>query len=161
MMAPKKQAQEKKGQWKVQESLASSSSFITLKLGRNACERLLGTGNPTTVKWIRDNTLLFTQARTIEQRYLQRETLSHEESPKGYGARVTRVPPAASQASAASQAESIDVGEYEPDANNEVSAISVASFLVSGALARLQLSHVVYECPSWSRRRLRLGPSSN
>lgn len=138
-MPPKKQAQKKKGQWTLEQSPARSSSFITLKLSRSAYQRLLRITNPATLSWIKGNTLLWTQARTISQQYLKEQTtepangedaLSHAKSPNNSGGHVLRVLPAT--ISAASHAEPADDGDEQTDAKNKVSTMPFALFLLSG-----------------------------
>ncbi|KAK5941363.1 hypothetical protein PMZ80_006641 [Knufia obscura] len=131
---PKKQAPKRKGQWEVQESLAKSSTFITLKLGKSACERFLSTRDPATLRWIKKNTVLVTQRHIIEQQYLDDEpeepanvedALSHGDSPDVV--HVPPVPPALPQISAASHGETTDDSDRRRGANNKVSAISSTS----------------------------------
>jgi len=139
-MPPKKQAQMKRDHWILGQPPTTSSSFITLKLGRSAYERLLRRANPETLKWIRTNTLLWTQARTIAQRYLKDEStkpanvadiLSRATNDDaGRSGRVLRVPPVT--LSAASHAEPADDGDKQTDGNNEVSTVSSAFLFLSG-----------------------------
>ena len=131
-MPPKKQLYSyENGEVVVDETLAESSSFITLNLGRSACDRLLSTTNHATLRWIKLNTLLFTQADIIEQQYLQAErfevtnAVPHGVAPEE---KLLRLP--GDTLSAASQAEPDNDTDQQSGTNNEVSTISFASFLV-------------------------------
>jgi len=148
-MPLKKQAQRKEGQWTLAQLPAKSSSFITLKLGRSAYQRLLRKANPATLRWIKSNTLLWTQAQTITQQYLKEKTtepangkvaLSHAKSPNNWngGGQVLRLPPVT--ISAASHAEPADDGDEQNDANNKVGTTPFCFISSVWRMARSQLS---------------------
>lgn len=138
-MPPKKQAQMKRSHWVLEQSLTTSSTFITLKLGRSAYERLLRRANPETLKWIKTNTLLWTQARTIAQRYLKDESTKpanvadvSSRATNDDGGRLGRVLRVSTTTlSAASHAEPADDGDKQNDGNNEVSTVSSAFLFLS------------------------------
>lgn len=112
----------------------ASSSFITLSVGRSACERFLKGADTETLKWVRMNANLATQASTIDEQYLRGKqdgspplvTRSHEvvDEPE------TRLPEPATSASLWSEP---NTGSHEHSAqDNEVSLSPIFLCWVGG-----------------------------